>query len=147
MKNENNGIVFPYWYMDIPYNSKVIPNWMIHDIQLSWANCQVYAYEILRYNTIFVPDFRSRELWDDSEYSRVIPSEFEPLDILFFNKTNDPWGAHLGVYIWNNKVLHNSKDIWFPTIFDIEDFKKIHSYSCFLWGKRLKQNFEISHIL
>jgi hypothetical protein len=125
--------------MDIKYNSKIIPDWKKHDIQLSWANCQVYAYEILRYNGLLVPDLRSSELWTCPNCSRIISCDYELLDILFFNETNDSWGAHLGVYIWDNKILHNSKDIGNPEIIDIWDFTKIKKYSCLLWGKRFKK--------
>ena len=140
MKVKNKNIKLPPWYMDIKYNPKIIPYWICHDIQLSWANCQVYAYEILRFNDLFVPDLRSSELWSDSKDSTTISDNYELLDILFSNENNDSWGAHLGLYIWENKVLHNSKDIWWPAIFDIWDFTKINKYSCFLWGKRLKQS-------
>jgi N-dimethylarginine dimethylaminohydrolase len=52
------------------------------------ANCQHFAYELLRHFGVTVPDFRSSELWADTVYTeRVL--EFELLDLLLWNKTPD----------------------------------------------------------
>jgi lipoprotein Spr len=124
--------------MDIRYNSSIIPDWNKKDIIHTGANCQVYAYEILRFNNKNIPDYRSSELWEDTLYSSIVSSEYHPWDILFFNKNNDPYGAHLGIYLWDNKILHNSKDIWKPAISELNDFKKIEKYKCLIWAKRFR---------
>lgn len=140
MKNNMISILLPEWYMDIKYDSTNIPDWNQKDIRNTWANCQVYAYELLRYNNKSIPDYRSKELWEDTIYSTVVSWKYEPLDVLFFNKENNPYGAHLGVYIWDNKVLHNSKDIWKPAIFELDDFLRIEKYQFCIWAKRFKDN-------
>jgi len=121
------NIIIPKWYMNIVYNGRIIPNDIYHDIQITWANCQVYAYQLLRYNNMEVPDYRSKELWEDIKFSYEV-KEFKPLDILFFNKIENPWWAHLGIYIWNNQVLHNSLDIGKPEVRDLDDFSINNKY-------------------
>jgi hypothetical protein len=115
---------------EIKYNSNIIPNWKKHDIFLEWANCQVFAYELLRYNWKTIPDFRSSELCIDKQYSFIVNS-FKPLDILFFNDKQEFYGSHLWVYIWNNKIIHLSKSIWKPVIWELEQFNKNKKYQIF----------------
>lgn len=129
-------IVIKNYFINIVYNSKIIPNWTKHDIIKNWANCQVFVYELLRFNGKKVPDLRSKELWEDNIYSKVIYNNFFPLDIFFFNKEPESWWAHLWIYIWDNKVLHISKDIWRPVIWELEKFKEIKKYEFCLWAKR-----------
>jgi hypothetical protein len=40
----------------------------------------------LRFNNKKVPDLRSKELWEDNIYSKVIFDDFKPLDILFLTQ-------------------------------------------------------------
>lgn len=99
------------------------------------ANCQYFAYELLRHFNFIVPDLRSSNLWEDTEHTEEV-SNLEPLDLLFFNKDNNSYGAHVGVYIGSNKVIHLSKEVGYPTIWDMEEFKKKNNYSCFIGAKR-----------
>lgn len=46
------------------------------------ANCQLFAYEFLRYHGLEIPDFRSSELWGDQEYT-CITVTLKPLDLIF----------------------------------------------------------------
>ena len=131
----NSKIKIPNWIMDIKYNSKVFPNWEKHDYILNWANCQVYAYEILRYNWKHVPDLRSSEMWEDINYSKKV-NKYTPLDLLFFNKNAESWWAHVWLYIWNNKVIHNTNKTWWVEIWDLELFKEYDEYKVLLWWKR-----------
>ena len=62
----------PEWLMKINYNGKIIPNGKEYDLMKTGANCQVFAYYILRLNNRIVPDFRSSELWADVEYSELV---------------------------------------------------------------------------
>lgn len=133
-------IKFPERYMDIVYNPSIVPDKKEKNIINTGANCQVYAYELLRFNNKNIPDYRSRELWEDTIYSNIVSWEYQPLDILFFNKELNPYGAHLGIYIWDNKVLHNSKDIWKSSIFELNNFKEIGKYKICIWAKRFKDN-------
>ncbi|MCP4442701.1 MAG: cell wall hydrolase [Aureispira sp.] len=133
---EIGTIEVPTWMMDIKYNFKVIPNGELHDLIKTGANCQVFAYYLLRYHNRVVPDLRSSELWDDTTFSEQVPEDYEPLDILFFHKKKDAYGAHLAVFIGDNKAVHNSKKIGKPVIWNLETFSEKPEYKFLLGGKR-----------
>ncbi len=133
---KNEHIEVPSWFLNITYNPRIIPSERTRDLLQTGANCQVFAYELLRYNGLYVPNFRSSELWDDTVYSKQIHTDFQPLDILFFNKTADPFGAHLGVYVANDKILHNTQKAGKPVVWLFEEFFKIAEYRVFIGAKR-----------
>lgn len=134
---ENDTIFFPKELMSVKYNGKIIPNGKTHNLLETGANCQVFAYHILRLNGFKVPDFRSSELWSDTEYSMVVNSDLQPLDILFFNKNENPFGAHLAVYIGSNKAIHLAKHIGKPVIWTIEAFLELEKYPPRFRGKQV----------
>ncbi len=102
------------------------------------ANCQYFAYELLRHYCLHVPNLRSSNLWEDTSYTLKV-SEFEPLDLLLFNRDESPYGAHVGVYIGASKVLHLSREIGRPAIWDLPEFKKYEKYFHLIGGKRIIQ--------
>lgn len=128
--------IIPRWLVNIKYNARIIPNGKKHDIEKTGANCQVFAYYLLRHHCLNVPDFRSSELWEDTQYSTEVSGDYQPLDLLFFHKENKSYGAHIAVYIGNNKVLHLSKKEGFPVVWDMDSFKEYPEYQFLLGGKR-----------
>lgn len=58
------------------------------------ANCRNFGYELLWHFGRHVPNLRSSNLWDDTEYP-IVADEYEPLDLLLFNRTRNAWGAHV----------------------------------------------------
>jgi hypothetical protein len=56
------------------------------------ANCQLYAYALLRHSGRAIGDLRSRELWLDRVWTEPVV-ELAALDLLLFNRTPDPYGA------------------------------------------------------
>lgn len=131
-------IIIPEWLMEINYNGKIIPNGKTYDLLKTGANCQVFAYYILRLNDKFVPEYRSSELWADTEFSEFIKKDFQVLDILFFHKNDKAYGAHVAVYLGNNKAIHISKKNKIPVIWELETFLKQPEYQFFLGGKRFR---------
>ena len=109
--------------MNIKYNGRIIPNGQPHNILTTGANCQVFAYYLLRYHNLVVPDFRSSELWTDTTFSEVVMTNYQPLDILFFHKKNNAYGAHLAVYLGNNQAIHNAKKNGVPVIYYVRGDK------------------------
>ena len=101
------------------------------------ANCQYFAYELLKHFDHKLPDFRSSDLWEDVIYTKQV-EELLPLDIVFFNNNADSYGSHLGIYIGANKVIHLSKEVGYPTVWDLEEFKKRTEYKTFVGAKRVK---------
>src|SRR5687767_7490333 len=72
------------------------------------ANCQLFAYELLRHHGLLLPAFRSSDLWADTEFTEAV-SVPEPLDLLLFNKAAEAWGAHVAVYLGDGKAIHLAK--------------------------------------
>jgi cell wall-associated NlpC family hydrolase len=132
-------INIPLFFFLIPYNGKVTPSGDISSNTLTeGANCQVFTYSFLQHFGINIkPTFRSKELWEDEEYTRQVTTP-QTFDIVFFNKTKDPYGAHIGVYLSDNKIIHLSKIVGFPTIWDLKEFKNHQQYSIYLGAKRIK---------
>ena len=129
-------IEIPDWLMQINYNGKIIPNGTNQDIATTGANCQVFTYHLLRSHQLIVPEYRSSELWSDTEFSELITENYHPLDILFFHKVNEAYGAHLAVYLGNNQAIHLSKKIGKPVVWDMETFFEYPRYRFLLGGKR-----------
>jgi cell wall-associated NlpC family hydrolase len=99
------------------------------------ANCQVFAYEVLRHFGYEVPDVRSSELWEDT--STTVPVEvIEPLDLLLFNSTEESFGAHVGVYLGSGKILHLCKELGHPAVWAWEDFASRPHYQVLVGAKR-----------
>lgn len=135
-KMNKTQIEIPHWLMQIEYNGKIIPNETTHDIVNVGANCQVFAYHLLRSHHLIVPEYRSSELWSDAEFSEIVSGDYEPLDILFFHKKEESYGAHLAVYVGNNQAIHLSKKIGKPVVWNIETFFEYSRYKFLLGGKR-----------
>ena len=125
--------------MEVRYNGRIIPNGQPHAIITTGANCQVFAYHLLRDNGLFVPDYRSSELWEDTQYSEVVLDNFQPLDILFFHKRKEAYGAHLAVYLGDNQAIHLAKHIGTPVIWSLETFQEEDRYQYLLGGKRFRK--------
>jgi cell wall-associated NlpC family hydrolase len=131
-------ILIPTVFFDSKYDAAKYPGSGECDGIQNGANCQYFVYEILRHFGYDVPDLRSSELWEDSSHTDKVES-FKPLDILFFNKDSNPYGAHLGLYLGANKAIHLSKEVGYPAIWDLEEFGKRDQYSFLLGGKRMRR--------
>jgi hypothetical protein len=99
------------------------------------ANCQVFAYEFIRHYGCVIPDFRSSDLWEDEGHTQKSEKP-EPLDLILVHDNQDSWGAHVGVYIGQDMVLHLSKSIGFPAIETLEDLMKKPKYRYLIGFKR-----------
>jgi murein DD-endopeptidase / murein LD-carboxypeptidase len=100
------------------------------------ANCQLYAYEVIRSFGLVIPNFRSRELWEDEAHTRLVTGALAPLDLLLFNKTLEPWGAHVAAYLGEGLAIHLCRRLGAPAIWSIEYFASRPEYVCFIGGKR-----------
>jgi cell wall-associated NlpC family hydrolase len=100
------------------------------------ANCQQFAYELLRYFGLSIPDFRSRELWQDTAYTHRTDT-LDTFDLLLWNKNEDPYGAHVGVYVGDGKAIHLSKENVLPAIEPLEKFHDNPAYRVFIGAKRV----------
>jgi cell wall-associated NlpC family hydrolase len=100
------------------------------------ANCQRFAYEFIHHYGRTIPDFRSSELWADTEYTAMAET-LEPLSLLLFNNTPKPWSAHVGVYLGEGLIVHLSKQIGLPAIWRFACFLRRPEYACHIGAKRV----------
>lgn len=80
------------------------------------------------------PLLRSSELWDDTQYTQKV-NDYEFLDLMLYNHTDESYGAHVGVYINNGQALHLSKEIGYFAIQSHE--KMLKKYFYFISAKRV----------
>ncbi|WP_282692733.1 hydrolase [Streptomyces sp. CC208A] len=99
------------------------------------ANCQLFAYEVLRHFGLRPPDLRSSELWDDTAATVRVPVA-RPLDLLLFNSTDRAYGAHVGVWTGDDAILHLCAEVGRPAVWRPEDFAVRGRYGVLLGAKR-----------
>ncbi len=100
------------------------------------ANCQLFAYEVLRYFGLAPPALRSSELWADTQATaRVLVAE--PLDLVLFNATDDAYGAHVGVWVNEGRVLHLCAEIGRPAVWEMTEFATRQRYRVLIGIKRV----------
>ena len=129
-------LTIPLHFFDVSYNGAHYPGSAKVKGLEGGANCQVFAYELLRYFGLEVPDLRSSELWEDTNYTQQV-TELQPLDLLLWNKTENAFGAHVGVYLGNNSVVHLSKENGFPVVWTLDKFLTKPAYNVFIGAKRI----------
>jgi lipoprotein Spr len=135
MKN----IYIPKKFYKIPYNSHNFPN---NDKQIDikdGANCQFFVYTLLEYFGYPKLTFRSSELFDDKEET-INVSNAEVFDIIMFNNVDKSYGAHLGLYIGKDKVIHLSKEVGLPSIWTFSNFNNTDKYCKIVGIKRVKKH-------
>lgn len=102
------------------------------------ANCQRFAYQVLRHFGLTVPPFRSSDLWEDNEHTHRV-TRLKALDLLLWNASPSPRGAHVGVYLGEDRAIHLSKQVGKPAVWGLETFLEYERYSFFLGAKRARQ--------
>lgn len=130
-----NRISIPASFFDVHYVIGRIPGCDDYDDLKKGANCQLYAYTVLRYFGKNVPDLRSREMWSDVSYSKIVEKP-EALDLMFYHKENNAYGAHVGVFIGGGEIIHLSKQNGKPEIISHNEMLKNSLYRCFIGAKR-----------
>ena len=101
------------------------------------ANCQHFAYTVLRHYGYSIPDFRSSELWADREHTRTVDGPHETLDLLLWHDRADAWGAHVGLYVGDDHAVHLSKVIGVPAVWPLSAFSTLAAYRIFIGAKRV----------
>ncbi|KOT73782.1 cell wall hydrolase [Streptomyces rimosus subsp. pseudoverticillatus] len=133
---------------DVPYagarhpGAAPLPGRHPYDVTAG-ANCQLYAYAVLRHFGRTVPPLRSAELWADTAATeRTAPPG--PLDLVLFDAGEVPgrpagYGAHVGVHLGPDQVLHLCKEAGRPAVWSYADFAERARYARFLGAKRVRQ--------
>jgi len=105
------------------------------DLRLG-ANCQVFAYELLKKNGLYPPNLRSSELWDDILHTKKVKN-LRALDLMLYNPDNESFGAHVGVYIGAEKIIHLSYQNQKPEIIEHKLMSNNEKYRVFIGAKRV----------
>lgn len=100
------------------------------------ANCQLFAYGVLEYFGRAVPPLRSSDLWDDTAATVRVPVP-RPLDLLLFNAADSAYGAHVGVWVGDDQVLHLCAEVGRPAVWSPADFAKRERYRVLIGAKRV----------
>ena len=123
----------PPRFRAVDYEGAQIPDGS-HDLSRG-ANCQCYAYAVLAQFGIKLPPWRSSELWADATLTEPV-TMFEPLDLLLFNPTDEPYGAHVAIYTGAGQALHLCKAVGQPTLWSLAQFAAQPRYRVLIGGKR-----------
>ena len=129
-------IKIPECFYQVPYAHERYPGAPGVRGLVGGANCQQYAYEFLRAFGYRIPDFRSSDLWADTEHT-VVSKCPEPFDLVLLHNKPNPWGAHVGVYLGNHLVLHLSQKIGVPAIEPLELLTQRDQYRFLIGFKRV----------
>jgi lipoprotein Spr len=103
------------------------------------ANCQNFAYELLRHFERHVPYLRSSNPWEDTEHT-TIAVEPRALDLLLFNRSRSCWGAHVALHVGDDQAIHLSKKIGAPVVWPLARFREQAEYAVFIGAKRVKSS-------
>jgi hypothetical protein len=99
------------------------------------ANCQHFAFELLRNFGYHIGPMRSSELWADRRFTRRTRSP-RTFDLLLFNRERKEWGAHVAVYLGSGRAIHLCKALGHPAIWDMREFPKHDRYKVLVGIKR-----------
>jgi lipoprotein Spr len=99
------------------------------------ANCQNFAYELLRHFGRHVPNLRSSNLWDDTEHT-VVAGTYQPLDLLLFGRTRKAWGGHVAVYVGDDRAIHLSRRVGIAAVWTLAQFTADPEYRVLIGAKR-----------
>lgn len=131
------NIIIPDHFLNVQYNEECYPGAVGLQGFEKGANCQHFSYELLRYFGCVIPDFRSSDLWEDEDHTYAV-TKLEPLDLVMFSKDDDCWGAHVGVYVGQDTVLHLSKKIGVPAFEPMRAVMDKPEYKVFIGAKRCR---------
>ncbi|WP_406061063.1 hydrolase [Streptomyces sp. NBC_01077] len=129
----------PAEFWTVPYDGSRFPGAAAVTAQsglAAGANCQLFAYEVLRHFGLTPPELRSSELWSDTEATVHVPVP-QPLDLVLFNSTARAYGAHVGVHVGDDAILHLCAEVGHPTVWAGADFAARERYAVRLGAKRV----------
>ena len=125
--------------MDVRYNGAHFPGASGLEGVKGGANCQQFAYTLLRAYGLDLPDFRSSELWSDDQHTEPVDAPLRPLDLLLWHDRAQAWGAHVGVYVGDDCAVHLARSVGKPQIWPMSAFARRPEYRVFIGAKRIRQ--------
>jgi len=124
----------PALFMAVRYNGAAHPLARAAGLA-EGANCQRFVYALLEHFGYRLAPMRSSELWTDCEFTHRA-HRMRPLDILMFNREAKAWGAHLALYVGNQRAIHLSKSVGVPAIWSLSEFAQHQRYKVLVGIKR-----------
>jgi lipoprotein Spr len=131
------NLEIPDRFWNVEYNFDRYPGAPETDGLKEGANCQQFAYEILRHFGRHISNLRSSDLWEDAADTYHV-TDLEPLDLLLFHNSEDPWGAHVALYIGHAKAIHLSRRVGVAAICTMQEFMEKPEYRVYLGAKRTR---------
>lgn len=125
----------PARFWTIPYDRNHDPHSPTLPDIAQGANCQNFAYELLRHFGWRIPNLRSSNLWEDSEHTITV-TDYRPLDLLLFSRTQEAFGAHVAVHVGSDRAIHLSRELGFATVWPLEEFFSHPEYRILVGAKR-----------
>ena len=135
--SDKPALEIPARFRNVPYNGSCYPGRSGLRGLRRGANCQHFAYELLRHFGFIVPNLRSSELWADRKLSSRV-YRLRRLDLVLFNRKRASWGAHVGVYLGGGKVLHLCKAVRRPQVWRLDEFVAREEYRTMPGAKRFR---------
>jgi hypothetical protein len=126
----------PAYLCDVRYDAARYPGALGVAGVEGGANCQQYAYAMLRHHGFILPDLRSSELWADTDHTAVVPA-MATFDLVLLNRTPEAWGSHVGVCVGEDLILHLSKRIGVPAVESLTQMRQREEYCCLIGIKRV----------
>ena len=130
------ALQIPDHLLNIPYNGQHYPSAVALTLS-DGANCQVFAYELLKFHGLELPPLRSSDLWEDHLFTIEV-QDFVPLDLLLFHSNPDAYGAHVAVFVGNDSVIHLARHNGWPRIERVVDLMVQDRYRFLVGGKRAR---------
>ncbi len=128
---------WPAWLWQVPYDAGQHPGAQDLRSVREGANCQRFAAAVLELFGLHVPALRSSDLWTDPRLRRITPGNLEPLDLVLFAAEGSAYGAHVGVHLVEDQVLHLCAEVGRPAVWGYGDFAVRARYQKLLGGLRL----------
>ncbi len=136
MSEAASGVLsLPPWFWSVPYLAANYPGAVPRAALRAGGNCQLFAYELLALHGFVIPDLRSDDLWSDTS-STCRVSRPQPLDLVLFNADSQPYGAHVGVVVEGDRVLHLCQEVGTPAVWGWQQFRDRPRYSTVVGFKR-----------
>jgi len=120
-------IAIPERFRDVRYNADHFPGAPDSNGVEGGANCQQYAFSLLRHYGFEIPNLRSSEVWSDTEHTRV-SEHLTPFDLVLVHNKPESFGAHIGLGIGDGLILHLSRKIDAPAIETITEMQARDEY-------------------
>lgn len=126
-------IEVPSHFFEVKYDGSRLPGVAVG--LSSGANCQHFCYELLRHFGFEIGELRSSDLWEDVTFTETVKTPII-FDLVLFNRTSNPYGAHVGICIGENEFLHLSKRNTRPVTWPLSEFMKLDEYTMLIGFKR-----------